>query len=83
MGDRTEGGQQAAAAEEAAERDDFARQTGYQPSANQAREEPVPASRHEDRRQEAVLRNEQLGQEGTTPGPAGEDEDGPSGGDDG
>ena len=41
---------------------DFAAQTGYRPSVNQAREEPVPASHHEDRDQEAVLRNEELGQ---------------------
>ena len=36
-------------------------QTGYRPSANQAREEPVPASHHEDHDQAAVLRNEELG----------------------
>jgi hypothetical protein len=40
---------------------EFTAQTGYRPSANQAREEPVPASHHEDHDQAAVLRNEELG----------------------
>jgi hypothetical protein len=38
---------------------DFARETGYQPSANQQRHEPLPASHHADRGQEAVKRNEE------------------------
>jgi hypothetical protein len=41
---------------------EFSAQTGYRASANQAREEPVPASHHEDHDQAAVLRNEDLGQ---------------------
>jgi hypothetical protein len=46
---------------EAAEREarDHADQTGYQPSVNQRRHEPMPASRHDDLRQEAVVRNEE------------------------
>jgi hypothetical protein len=57
---------------EQAEQDDFAARTGYRPSTNQAREEPVPASHHEDRDQEAVLRNEELG-DGRDPGDQGGD----------
>jgi hypothetical protein len=37
----------------------WARQTGYQPAVNQRRDEPMPASRHDDPRQEAVVRNEE------------------------
>jgi len=33
---------------------------GYQPSVNQVRDEPIPASHEEDPRQEAVERNEQF-----------------------
>ena len=46
---------------EAAEREaqDHADQTGYRPSANQRRHEPMPASRHDDPCQEAVVRNEE------------------------
>jgi hypothetical protein len=40
------------------EASDHASQTGYRPGANQRRHEPMPASRHDDRRQEAVIRNE-------------------------
>jgi hypothetical protein len=38
---------------------DWARHTGYRPSVNQRRHEPMPASRHDDARQEAVVRNEE------------------------
>jgi hypothetical protein len=38
---------------------DWARQTGYPPGVNQRRHEPMPASHHDDRRQEAVERNEE------------------------
>jgi hypothetical protein len=38
---------------------DHADQTGYRPSVNQRRHEPMPASRHDDLRQEAVVRNEE------------------------
>jgi hypothetical protein len=46
---------------EAAEREarDHADRTGYRPSVNQRRHEPMPASRHDDPRQEAVVRNEE------------------------
>ena len=40
---------------------EFTAQTGYRPSTNQAREEPVPASHQEDHDQAAVLRNEEPG----------------------
>ena len=63
MAERTETdrtARQRAAGDRAAQ--EFSAQTGYRPSANQAREEPVPASHHEDRDQAAVLRNEELGQ---------------------
>ena len=38
---------------------DWASHTGYQPAVNQRRHEPMPASRHDDARQEAVVRNEE------------------------
>ena len=38
---------------------EFSEETGYTPSVNQRRHEPLPASRHDERRQEAVLRNEE------------------------
>jgi hypothetical protein len=38
---------------------DFAEETGYRPSVNQRRHEPLPASRHDERPQEAVVRNEE------------------------
>ena len=34
-------------------------ESGYQANVNQARQEPVPASHDEDRRPEAVVRNEE------------------------
>jgi hypothetical protein len=37
----------------------FARETGYQPSVNQQRDEPLPASHHADSGQEAVKQNEE------------------------
>jgi hypothetical protein len=51
---------------EAAEREarDHADQTGYRPSVNQRRHEPMPASRHDDLRQEAVIRNEEHARDG-------------------
>ena len=59
--------QQAAAKRAAAktqterEAQNFSEETGYRPSANQLRHEPLPASRHDERRQEAVVRNEEHG----------------------
>lgn len=38
---------------------DWARQTGYRPAVNQRRHEPMPASRDDNPRQEAVIRNEE------------------------
>jgi hypothetical protein len=38
---------------------EFSEKTGYRPSVNQRRHEPLPASRHDERRQEAVVRNEE------------------------
>ncbi len=38
--------------------------TGYRPSVNQRRHEPMPASRHDDLRQEAVIRNEEHARDG-------------------
>jgi hypothetical protein len=51
---------------DAAEREaqDHADQTGYRPSVNQRRHEPMPASRHDDPRQEAVIRNEEHARDG-------------------
>jgi len=47
--------------ERAADREarDWARQAGYRPAVNQRRHEPMPASRDDDLRQEAVVRNEE------------------------
>jgi hypothetical protein len=46
---------------DAAEREarEHADQTGYRPSVNQHRHEPMPASRDDDPRQEAIVRNEE------------------------
>jgi hypothetical protein len=41
-----------------------ASQTGYRPSVNQRRHEPMPASRDDDLRQEAVIRNEEHARDG-------------------
>jgi len=38
---------------------DHASVTGYRPGVNQRRHEPMPASHHDDLRQEAVVRNEE------------------------
>jgi hypothetical protein len=42
-----------------AEADRWSRETGYEPSGNQVRDEPIPASGHEERGQEAEVRNEE------------------------
>jgi len=51
---------------QAAEREahDWASQTGYRPSVNQRRHEPMPASHDDDLRQEAVIRNEEHARDG-------------------
>jgi hypothetical protein len=41
------------------EAQNWAQETGYQPSVNQRRHEPLPASHHAGRLQEAVIRNEE------------------------
>ena len=38
------------------DKDEFEAGTGYQPSTNQARDEPLPASHHDDGRQEGTRR---------------------------
>jgi hypothetical protein len=38
------------------DKDEFEAGTGYQPSTNQTRDEPLPASHHDDGRQEAARR---------------------------
>jgi hypothetical protein len=47
-----------------AEARDHADQTGYRPGVNQRRHEPMPASRHDDLRQEAAVRNEDHARDG-------------------
>jgi hypothetical protein len=46
---------------DAAEREarDHADKTGYRPGVNQRRDEPMPASRDDELRQEAIVRNEE------------------------
>ncbi len=46
------------------EASDHASQTGYRPSVNQRRHEPMPASHHDDLHQEAVVRNEKHASDG-------------------
>jgi hypothetical protein len=58
--DQTAGQEESVAEEVAASR-----------SANQAGEQPVPASHHEESRQEAVVRNEQLAAESAPDEPRG------------
>jgi hypothetical protein len=58
----TERGERQQAAEREAQ--DWASQTGYRPSVNQRRHEPIPASHHDDLRQEAVVRNEEHARDG-------------------
>jgi hypothetical protein len=58
---------------DAAEREarDHADRTGYRPSVNQRRHEPMPASHHDDLRQKAIVRNEEhaRGDEQARPSP--------------
>jgi len=46
------------------EASDHAGQTGYRPGVNQRRHEPMPASHHDDLRQQAVVRNEEHARDG-------------------
>jgi hypothetical protein len=41
------------------EAQDWTEQTAFEPGTNQRRDEPMPASRHDDRRQEAEVRSEE------------------------
>jgi hypothetical protein len=66
--------------------DEYEAESSYQSSANQVRDEPLPASHHDDPRQEAVERNEEQAgpdhSQATRSGnqhPA-EDQNGPEGG---
>lgn len=43
---------------------DHASGTGYRPSANQRRNEPMPASHHDDPGQGAIVRNEECASDG-------------------
>lgn len=43
---------------------DHAGGTGYQPSVNQRRNEPMPASHHDDPGQGAIVRNEECASDG-------------------
>jgi hypothetical protein len=52
------------------EADRWSRETGYQPSGNQVREEPVPASHDEERGQEAEVRNEEHSADNLEAGPS-------------
>ncbi len=65
VGDREAGGGQEDR-HQTAEREarEHASQTGYRPGVNQRRHEPMPASRHDDLRQEAVVRNEEHASDG-------------------
>jgi hypothetical protein len=45
-----------AGSEHERDHEEFQAGTGYQPSTNQARDEPVPASHHDEGRQEAARR---------------------------
>ena len=45
------------------DKDEFQDGTGYQPSTNQARDEPLPASHHDDGRQEEARRRGQPARE--------------------
>ena len=46
------------------EASEHASQTGYRPGVNQRRHEPMPASRDDDARQEAVVRNKEHAHDG-------------------
>lgn len=58
-GDGAEEQEDAARSQAEREAGDFSHETGYRPSVNQRQHEPLPASRHDERRQEAVIRNEE------------------------
>jgi len=57
QGQRPERGERQRAADREAR--DWARQTGHRPAVNQRCHEPMPASRDDEPRQEAVVRNEE------------------------
>ncbi len=53
------------------DKDDFKAGTGYQPSTNQARDEPLPASHHDDGRQEGTRRRGEPVRDEQSPGQGG------------
>jgi len=54
--DTSAGGPSEGRSEHERDHEEFQAGTGYQPSTNQARDEPVPASHHDEGRQEAARR---------------------------
>jgi hypothetical protein len=60
--------------------EEFQARTGYEPSTNQAQDEPVPASHHDERRQEAGRRRGEPGRDDQADG--GQTDDGQAGGGD-
>jgi hypothetical protein len=72
MGEEQAAGQKAAGQDaDGPEEESAAEGVPASRSANQAGEQPVPASHHEERRQEAVVRNEQLAAESVPDEPRG------------
>ena len=57
--DTSEAGPSEGRSEHERDHEEFQAGTGYQPSTNQARDEPVPASHHDEGRQEAARRRGQ------------------------
>ena len=54
------------------DKDEFEAGTGYQPSTNQARDEPLPASHHDESRQETARSGEPVRD---NPSPSGQDQE--------
>ena len=57
--------------------DDFEASAGYQPSTNQARDEPLPASHHDQGRQEGARRRGEPVRGQQSPGQGGRGQAGP------
>jgi hypothetical protein len=49
------------------DKDEFEAATSYQPNTNQARDEPLPASDHDDGRQEMARRHDEPGDDRPSP----------------
>jgi hypothetical protein len=71
MGEEQSAGQKAAGQDADGPEEESAEGVPASRSANQAGEQPVPASHHEEPRQEAVVRNEQLAAESAPDEPRG------------